>query len=260
MSAEKRYVVIYGQVCDYEEKAPFLISGESILGALEYELGTDRLKCHECGEWRRSLSQHIATHKIKSFEYKLKHGLRLAASLLAPRLALAKRSAMRQAIRSGARIVFPKGVVHLQPLHPRLVRPAQVEERQNLQKKCRLQCVARMAKIAGEIGRTPTARDLKERDPGLMTAIESRFGSICLVQELAGLVPNTNKTNHYARFSKTILTELLRDFQVLNGRVPKTREFGMILPSRKTFCRYFGNLANAYIAAGLVNYGIRSVA
>jgi len=40
------HVIIRGHVFTREEKSPFVVSGESLLGALEYNQDTDETKCH----------------------------------------------------------------------------------------------------------------------------------------------------------------------------------------------------------------------
>ena len=79
----ERKVMIRGQVFSYKEKAPFVPSGVSVFGAVEYDFAKDRLRCHECGEWFAGLSAHISfRHTLTLREYKVKHGLRLVTKLV----------------------------------------------------------------------------------------------------------------------------------------------------------------------------------
>jgi hypothetical protein len=45
--SKQRYVIICGQVFRYEDKSPFVPSGRSVNGALEYDKSGESIKCHE---------------------------------------------------------------------------------------------------------------------------------------------------------------------------------------------------------------------
>lgn len=78
-------VIIRGHVFDYAEKAPFVTSGKSVLGALEYNPETETVKCHECGEWFSSIGKHcFHIHEIPAVDYKVKHGLQQITPLDCP--------------------------------------------------------------------------------------------------------------------------------------------------------------------------------
>src|SRR5215831_15274387 len=95
--SKQRYVIIHGQVFRWEEKAPFVRSGRSLLGALEYDDETEALKCHQCGQRFKMLSQHIrqAHSSLGIGQYKAKHGLRMRSPLMAPRLREAHAARLR---------------------------------------------------------------------------------------------------------------------------------------------------------------------
>lgn len=78
------HVLIRGHVFTYAEKSPFVASGMSVLGALEYDEAADRLKCHECGMWVRGLGNHVRTHGMKRREYNRKHGMSASRALCTP--------------------------------------------------------------------------------------------------------------------------------------------------------------------------------
>jgi hypothetical protein len=90
-------VLIRGKVFLYKQKAPFVPSGKSVLGALEYDEATDRVRCHECGEWFGSVGQHARrAHMLSPKDYNARHGLRLGASLCAIGRAQEKAERMRR--------------------------------------------------------------------------------------------------------------------------------------------------------------------
>jgi hypothetical protein len=108
----KRYVILLGHVFNYEDKAPFVQSGQSIRGAIEYDKDNDKLKCHECGEWFDAIWSHsFQAHGIHSREYKVKHGLAQSASLVSQSARDNMRQRTIERIRSGTLkpIPFRKG-------------------------------------------------------------------------------------------------------------------------------------------------------
>ncbi|XTZ15826.1 MucR family transcriptional regulator [Micromonospora echinospora] len=45
----------------------------------------ETLRCHECGQWKRSLGRHISTrHGISAAEYRHRHGIPAGQSLASP--------------------------------------------------------------------------------------------------------------------------------------------------------------------------------
>ena len=82
---KETHVIVLGGVYAWESKAPYVESGHSVLGALEYNEGDNRIKCHECGGWYRSLGKHVAeTHGMRPREYRRDHGLKTSTSLSVP--------------------------------------------------------------------------------------------------------------------------------------------------------------------------------
>lgn len=78
-------VLIHGIVFAAEEKAPFIASGQSVYGAIEFDPAQGKIKCHECGEWMESIGHHSATtHSLAAREYRRKYGLNAATTLDCP--------------------------------------------------------------------------------------------------------------------------------------------------------------------------------
>ena len=112
------HIIIAGTMFPWAEKAPYVRSGESVLGAVEYDEKADEIKCHECGRWFRALSPHLrdrATrdrkgrirprpHAMSPKVYKVKHGLNLVSALSIPSLclSLSRRSTAARAERRPA--------------------------------------------------------------------------------------------------------------------------------------------------------------
>lgn len=271
---EKRYVIILNQVCDYEQKAPFVQSGESVFGALEYDpvrgngkAGAGALRCHECGGWFQTLAHHIRKHDLSPKDYRHRHGISPRTSLSSPAYAEFHRQhsrkfsahlALRNTVQSKAAFLarMNAGRARLRASRGNLSQDYYHEDA-NLKGRCKEQLIARVKQIASDLGRTPTAKDF--RALGLDNALTRIFGTgrVRAVQIEAGLVPTlrggrTDNFHHEAKYTKEILVELLRDFYVANRRIPTTADLECsLLPSKRTFQKYFGSVRAACFAAGL---------
>lgn len=237
--SKQRYVIIRGQVFRWEEKAPFVPSGESVLGAVEYDLETKRCKCHHCGEWFERLDIHTsrAAEHPTAREYKYQHGLRASKPI---GLKISRPNArLTPGMRPGR--VSPE--VQRRAVDARLSRRYRSYEETNERGVCHAQVVTLLQGLSAELGRTP-----KEEEAGgkILCACVRRYGSFNKALLAAGLEPNR------VQRSKEMLIEILRDFYVLNGRLPWRTEWGTgRLPRPKVFYTHFGSLHDAYAEAGL---------
>lgn len=241
MKDSERKVIIYGQVFRWEEKAPFVPSGKSVQGAMEYDATRDEVRCHECGGWFRSVATHLRLHKIPAREYKFKHGLRISTPLDSPTV-----TKTRKARNFKRPANLPRTWAHVKKRATQSPRT----ELANLRGECRAQLGRKIAKIAEDLQRQPSRKELS--DEGLHVTGRT----LDIMREVLG--PVIKKHTGGFRWAKPILLELLRDFYALNGRVPSERDWNSrSLPDQKTYRRHFGSLPNAYLAAGLLNPGIR---
>lgn len=252
----KRYVILLGQVCDYEEKAPFVVSGKSVLGAMEYDRTADKLKCHECGEWFGCVSKHaVHKHGISSKEYKEKHRLRIGSALVAPGVAasireklIANLSSRTGSLKASARKGgFTKG--DKRPIR-RGVYSGSMMEWRNVHSTCPAQLVERVKAIAKDLGRAPKGSELQTAGIHLRRKMGMTVNEAL---DLAGLKTNPYRKEQYAgERGRQILIELLRDFYVRNRRAPNCRDWASgLLPNRKTYTFWFGSVFGALDAAGL---------
>lgn len=253
-----RKVIIRGHIFDYEEKAPFMPSGVSVLGAIEYDEDRDLVRCHECGEWLEIISQHALTlHKISPRDYKIKHGLRLKTSLASRRVAQRRSEVLKEINRErgGVPVQISAAVRHQaisqlknRPRKKRL--PNRWEER-NERGSCHAQIIFRIQQISAKLGHTPTHSELKSN--GLLPdSIRQAFRvtSLNKVIQMAGLTPNL-KGKAFSYSGETII-ELFQVFQVRKGREPRTEDLGKNgLPSFNTVSRHFGSLEMARKQAGM---------
>jgi hypothetical protein len=180
-------VIIRRHVFDYADKAPFVASGESILGALEYDEPTDSIKCHECGVFvSQSLGEHLRwRHKMPAADYREAHGLATTSSLSTPskRKANARKvtPAFRQASRKARALALDAGFTKGPRRH-------RLSERRNESGRCQAQTLFRLQLLAADLGRTPT--QLECEGAGLLPSrIKEYFGGVGEAMEMAGLTP-----------------------------------------------------------------------
>lgn len=257
-----RYVIILGQVFRWEEKAPFVPSGKSVQGALEYDRENEMVKCHECGVFVKSIGTHLRRNPLHSQtinprEYRKRHGLRMASPICAPLT-----SKKIKANLSDTSLAYPKmlpfsradaksrGWIQQRRKEAAIPRSSS-DERRNLFGHCRAQISAKLKEIAVNLGRSPLASEVPS---DIVVAAKSHFVSWTIALVENSLQPN-NPSSLRPKISEQVLADCLRDFYVLNRRLPRQKEFGPSrgrLPSYCVYRRHFGSLANAFKAAGLL--------
>lgn len=185
--AQPTHVLIRGHVFQYEEKAPFVKSGMSVLGALEYDPESDRIKCHECGEWFEHIGwKHLNfKHNITTIEYKHRHGINQTSGLCTPRFSK-MRSKQHEPKQENTAKLIAAGRAHKLLYGNNLTNRGKQHERSNALGRCQAQALFRIQVLAAEKGRTPTSKELQES--GLnQPLLVKRFGSVRRALELAGL-------------------------------------------------------------------------
>jgi hypothetical protein len=231
------HVIIRNQVFRAEEKAPFPISGRSVRGAIELDLGNDQIKCHECGDWFSRLGSHLRTCGVHPRDYKIKHGLRQTATLTAPGLAARLRASSRLPRNSDASALLKYRKLN------RTMRPT-LDELRNERNICPDQCIAKVKRIASVTGGSPTASMMPKE---YQSAIRFHFGTHNELLRRAGL-----SVNQIAQYDRESLRDMLVVFYALNQRLPRRSDWGSAsLPSSSTFRKYFGTTLDAFIYAGL---------
>lgn len=219
-------VIISGKVSLYKDKAPFVESGKSILGALEYDESSGMVRCHECGKMVLSLPRHLhQEHNIKARDYKIKHGLKIATCLYGEHTRnLMVEAAMRRSAGMPRRELLKKltAMSHLadhkkQGATLRKTRDSLRNERGM----CRAQLLEKLNTLAVEFGRTPTQVELIKNGIQWNT-LQFHFGSAANAMKIAGLTPNTKQTRTMEqRFPTESLLRSLRMFSYNNRRIPR---------------------------------------
>lgn len=249
MANKQRYVIVCGEVFRWEEKEPFVTSGKSVLGALEYDREAETVKCHECGEWRRTITNwHLLLHSLDTKEYKARHGLFRKTALMSPECRSALRMARKLNNGTNRKVCGGNnpGLLAWKASGSKRVNSGAAEGK-NLHGVCREQVLAAIrTKVV--CGRCPTVLDVGTR---FANAATKHFGSWADACMAAGLRPNHGRGR--SRLDRSTLLETLRDFYVLNKRVPRSADCksSSRLCSWETYKRGFGSWGAALEMAGL---------
>jgi ROS/MUCR transcriptional regulator protein len=191
----ERKVIIRGHVFDYEEKAPFVVSGQSLLGAVEYDPVQEKVKCHECGGWFRYVAgTHLRfTHKLASLAYKLRHGINVKSPICAPSFS-AIRGKQHKPTAEQTAVLVEAGRLHKRLYGNNLTnRVGHNYERANATNRCQAQTLFRIQLLAADLGHTPSSDEMCA--VGLDQPLLVRnFGNRRKAVEIAGLEPRPTGT------------------------------------------------------------------
>lgn len=249
---KETHILIKDLVFPWHQKAPFVASELSVLGAIEYNQAEDKLKCHECGEWHGSLSKHIRAHKISAQDYKKKHGLSQTTSLITKTLSDKIKSRLTNPQRAilGPKKGPPRGGVHRGGVPKGRVLSPEIS---NLRGKCRAQLTQKIHDISRQLGRTPTDLELRAKI-GNPETIELVFGAkMREIYESLGLKPRKAGLGISQReMTRGQIAICLLDLSRRLGRTPTLDEISKQVLSRRSIERAFGmKLRDALIACGI---------
>lgn len=176
-TGELPHVLLMGTVFNRKDKEPFEKSGFSLLGALEYHQSTDTVRCHECGTQHIRLGAHVHfVHKMTAKAYRCKHGFSGRTALCG---LFMERSSGWKGLRKysmnskRAKVLNPKAMKAFAELD----NGRYSVEAMNAQNKCRVQLLARIRKIADDLGHRPSQTYLCEQHQITPQVLNTTFGS-----------------------------------------------------------------------------------
>lgn len=242
---EDEHVRIKNKIFLYRVKAPFVASGKSILGAIEYDKVRDLLRCHECGDWFSCLARHIRYHGLSGKEYKGKHGLLNKTSLLSE-ATRKKLSDISSARNYAARFTTPEVLEKRVRAYRYSNHHKHTPENRNSRGQCRAQILKKLKSLADLLGRIPTRYEMREYGISVGSA-RFIFGSVKKALEIAGLA-SRQRNRGMRKYSDAQLIELLRNFIRLHGRNPRTSDFNRgFLPPYSQYRNHFGSIKRAIV-------------
>ena len=249
--SKEEHVLIRGKCFLYRQKAPFVKSGKSVAGALEYDEKTDQVRCHECGKWFVSLGYHITkTHDITLRDYRLRHGLNLTSSLVGVKFA--SQASIRNALAGsnpGSREAFQR-ILERRSKYRRPNEKRPHTELRNEKKRCPAQVLHHIQLLTNRLGHAPSCEEIERSGISCQSALFAlNVTSLNELNRLAGSVATKYKGAHYSRI---MLIEMLLDFYAKYARLPSHFDHHAgIIPSYSSYKRFFGSMESAYEAAGL---------
>lgn len=223
-------------------KEPFRDSGKSLFAALQYDPDTDKIKCHECGDWFVCYGVHrrASVGHPSGRDYKIKHNLDIGTKLAGIK--------MRENLRNKCVFSRENSLVNgFKEGHKRYGgrRAVISQEKLNAKANCELQIKHRLKLLADELGRTPTLRDAKSI--GIRHwAIYYIFGSFNNALRQAGLKPtfNDNKKTTNQELLVTLLS-----FKKVTNKWPTHAQLKEIGISHTLYPRRFGSMKQAIAQA-----------
>jgi hypothetical protein len=267
--SDHKKIIIGNDVFFYKDKAPFLVAGKSLSGALEYDDAEDKVKCHVCGSWFHSLAGHLIVHGVTAREYKDTFGLPRSAALVAEKVRV-HQSAMMSA---PARIAHIRKLGHMnkhrkgEPYvrkdfkygrHSKTLigkdksKFPTIQYELNRRRICPPQVIERLRNLAGRLGRTPSRMEIRE-DGIPVHSLDWYYGGHREAIVLAKLPVREHKVGGWVKHTTAMLLTYLRSFYKIHGRVPRASDLRRgLIPARKTvYTLRFGSWNKALRRAGL---------
>lgn len=241
-----------GFVTLYRYKEPFMryTQGYGYLGALLFDGKTQKIQCHECGDWFYYLPDHLhREHNMRASEYKERVGLRQTSALISE-------VTRNKLVASGTERFknLRPGKKKTQKEKDKIRKTMQkvTMEAKNERGTCPEQLIDRLLKLHDKYGRMPTEIEGKN----LFRTIREVYGSMERACEIAGIQHrknglNLNHHSQYFKFTDEQLLQLIRDFTARHGRPPSTSDLKRkLLPgSYSLYRRRFGSMPKARKAA-----------
>lgn len=252
------------EVFIWREKIPYVASGAAVRGVLALDPTKTKVMCHDCGQWFKTLGQHVlkcpVTGGQSGREYRLRHGLALGQPLCPPVFSARCRSAMLRNAVSHAGFRNPDQIRRAVAARAETNKngsPAK-SARANLARNCEEQLPADFLSLHARLGRIPSLREFDEFRSGLggkktaQHAVMSAFG-MSWNEFCEWLLSIPRAPGAHTRYSRQALVELLLARYRSAGRMPTygrgNKPHGW--PSVYVLRFAFGSVSAAFEAAGL---------
>lgn len=230
-------------------------SGYGYQGVVLYDDVADKVQCHECGEWFRSVSSHISFHGLRSREYKEKYELNFGTPLNIPSISTAtsirheflwrlnnenitKEEIHEQAVKRGF-----KGGAAMKKIRERERKENgrkmhNTVEMMNKYGTCPRQIEEKFTAAVDHFGGAPTFDQLREYDHALLAVLYRRFKSYSNALQYFGL--STKRRVTMSEYPRETILALLKKFVDDNLRLPNPVDTKMgLLPDYMTIAKHF---------------------
>ncbi|WP_100504010.1 homing endonuclease associated repeat-containing protein [Mycobacteroides abscessus] len=231
----------------YKEPLRKVEYGYGYMGVVAHNEAGTHVQCHLCGYFFADVAKHLKQHGISSTEYRQKFDLNRQSKL-------ASKQSRQRYIDASLNVSSDEKLRRVTMFKSSVMskRMAYGHKRSlewyNERGICPDQILDKIEKLAVELKRTPTRRDW-EQMYGSASYIYKTFGSWNQALSFAGLTPNAYRPSR-PRYTRESVIAMIRNFYELEGRVPRSSDLGVMLPSSKAIGRLFGGLVEARAAAG----------
>lgn len=246
----------------YKSVEPFMEvpKGFGFLGVIQYDDQEDKVQCHICGKWFKSLPQHfISAHKISTEDYRDMFSLPLRGGLTSVGFS-ACRSKVASRPENIKRLKKIRSWTWDKPGNQKLCWNRRNGRRiklglsrlasKNKKGLCPLQIEARYAVVKKIVGREPKLLDIRQYDRQLHTRLVKQGFNEWKKEHGITVRP----IGAIPQFGNLSLIAFLRKWVHHHGKLPSCNAFHRAIngyPSANVYLRAFGSWQNALTQAGL---------
>lgn len=227
-------------------------NGFGYLGILLRDTIADKIQCHICGVWRKSIGNHVsAFHKIKSKEYRKRFSLPLMYPLCAKSLSKLRSeiSSKEDYLKRLAKVRNVKKMLTAKGRRKYTKYGRTCMASLNKSGACPEQIMRRYWIVADQAGKEPNQRDLIKFDHSLWAIIRRRYKNLNEFRKAKSL--KTIKKSPL--FKNDEIIAALRKFSKEYNRVPSSNDFRKTkngYPNVATIRNHFGSFHKAMLIAG----------
>lgn|SRR3990167_4920457 len=250
----------------FKVQEPFMAApdkGHGYFGVMLRDLDDDKLQCHVCGKWFRSIANHSRlAHDLKAHDYKFKYGLPLGLGMVAMSTASKHSSrAIEQnencetspLIKAADSLARKRKALKISGKPLMLLQGRKSMAFKNKHGLCDDQIMARYTVVKAIVKDEPEIPQLKKYDRTLYDAIRRRFGSLHGFRHAKGF--RLKKSNVGSRYENIELIAHLREWAAKHKTLPTYSGFNASRngyhASASTILGHFGSWNAALQAAGL---------
>lgn len=220
------------------------------LGVISYNKTRDKIQCHICGKFFRSLngSGHLRLHSTTNDEYKKQFEI-------ARTVALVSESTREKQLQNfmNRTDVWRKPIKEFSTNEQR--RKASVGKKRRIYTRnrtghCPLQLLEPIKTLAEKLGHTPNGEDFRrEYNRKFISTINQTYGSFNEALKVAGFEP---RPRCELKYTEDELVEMMKNFYDRFGRTPANTDFKRgYLPLQKHYIKRFGNMNRARVRSGV---------
>lgn len=256
LSEEEVGDVMFGNMKEPLMPAP--TGSHGYLGVILYNKTKDRIQCHVCGKFFRSLngSGHLKVHEMSVDDYKEKFEIDRTVALVAEGTREKHLNALiqREDYQDGSILLklskYSKSKKAEQQRKVAMVGKKRRIYAKNKTGHCPEQLLDKIKQLKEELGFVPNGEDFKRKyNKKYIYSINQTFGSYNKAVEKCGFDVPDKFRNAYKRED---LLNYLKDFYKRFGRTASHTDFKRgYLPSVQTYVRTFGSLNKARMEAGV---------